>query len=435
MAACLIALSCGLLSNPARSDAADFAAEVDGLLTLMYPSLDNLYKDIHSHPELAFQEVRTAGLLATGLRELGFVVTEKVATTGVVGVYRNGPGPTVMVRTELDALPVEEKTGLPYASHEKAVFKGRETFVAHSCGHDIHMATWIGTARTLVAMKDKWRGTLLFIAQPGEEGAGGAKAMLADGLFTRFPRPDYALALHTYPIPYGTIAYNVGPVTSNSDEVEITFKGRGTHGAYPHKSIDPITIASHFVVDVQTVVSREKDPFAFGVVTIGAFQAGTAGNVIPDTAVLRGTIRSYDRGVRDKLLDGVRRTAEAAAAMSAAPSPSVVLREGGLAVINSETVTARIAVVLKSALGDRNVSRVPPIPASEDFSVFVDQGIPSMFFLIGVSDPVDFEEASKPGGKPLPGNHSALFAPVPEPSIKTGTKAMALAVLNVLTSP
>lgn len=408
------------------------APDVVGLVTDMYPDLETIYRDIHSHPELSFEEVRTAARLPEEMRAHGFEVTEQVGKTGVVAIFRNGVGPTVMVRTELDALPMEEKTGLPYASKAKSRSSGLDTYVAHSCGHDIHMASWIGSARVLVAMKDKWRGTLMFVAQPAEELLSGAKAMLADGLFTRFSKPDFAFALHTWPAPYGTIEYNVGAVTSNSDGLEITFKGRGGHGSAPDKTIDPIAIAAHFITDVQTVISREKDPMEFGVVTIGAVQAGTVGNIIPDAATLRGTIRSYNPAVRDKLLSGVRRTASAAAMMAGAPPPDVDLVEGGIAVVNSETVVTRTETVLKAAFGSKNVQRAPPITASEDFSAFVNEGVPSMFFLVGGSDPQQVAESMKPGGKPLPFNHSPFFAPVPEPSIKTSVQAMSLAVLNIL---
>ena len=430
--ALLAALALASQAQPTGTET--LAPQVGALADGMYGQLEAVYQDIHSHPELGFEEVRTASRLAAYMRELGFEVTDKVGKTGVVAVYRNGAGPTVMVRTELDALPMEEKTGLPYASRAKTVFGGRDTFVAHSCGHDIHMASWAGTARALVALKDRWQGTLLFVAQPAEELVGGAKAMLADGLFKRFPKPDFAFALHTSPAPYGTIGYNVGAMTSNSDGLEITFKGRGSHGSAPDQGIDPIAIAAHFITDVQTVVSREKDPMEFGVVTIGAVQAGSAGNIIPDTAILRGTIRSYSPAVRAKLLAGVRRTAEAAAMMAGAPPPDVTLAEGGAAVVNDEALVLRTEPLLKAVFGSRNVQRVRPITASEDFSDFVDAGVPSMFFFVGVSDPRQVEEAAKPGGKPVPLNHSPFFAPVPEPSIKTGVQAMSLAVLNVLTA-
>ena len=408
-------------------------AQLTPIVGVMYPSLETLYKDLHAHPEIAFQEVRTAAKLADEMRKLGFEVSEKIGRTGVVAIYKNGPGPIVMVRTELDALPMEEKTGLSYASKAKTEWNGRETFVAHSCGHDIHMASWVGTARTLLAVKEQWKGTLMFVAQPAEEGTSGAKAMIDDGLFKRFPKPDFAFALHTSPSPFGYVGYRVGAITSNSDSMEITFKGQGGHGSAPDKTIDPIAIAARFVTDVQTVVSREKDPSEFGVVTVGAIQGGTVGNIIPDTVVLRGTIRSYKPEVREKLLAGVRRTANAAAMMGGAPEPVVQLISGGSAVVNDEAVVGRTVTVLKAALGDAQVVAVPPITASEDFSEFVNAGVPSMFFFIGVLSPQDVADARKPGGKPLAFNHSPFFAPVPEPSIKTSVEAMSLAVLATLT--
>lgn len=407
-------------------------ARIDGILNGIYPQLETIYKDIHANPELSFNETRTAAKLAAEMRNIGFDVTEKVGRTGIVAMFKNGPGPTVLVRTELDALPMEEKTGLPYASKVKATWNGRETFVAHSCGHDIHMASWIGTARTLVALKDQWKGTLIFIGQPAEEAGGGAKAMLADGLFKRFPKPDFAFALHTNPSPYGFVGYRVGAITSASDSLDITFKGRGGHGSAPDKTIDPIAIAAHFVTDVQTVVSREKDPAEFGVVTVGSIQGGTAGNIIPDSVVLRGTIRSYKPEVREKMLDGVRRTAKAAAAMAAAPEPSIEFGDGGAAVINDEAVVQKTVTALKAQLGAAKVVQVSPITASEDFSEFVNAGVPSMFFFVGVSDPKEVTESFKPGGKPLPFNHSPFFAPVPEPSIKMGVEAMTTAVLSAM---
>ncbi|WP_213957661.1 MULTISPECIES: amidohydrolase [unclassified Variovorax] len=406
--------------------------QVAPIVSGMYPSLETLYRDLHANPEIAFQEVRTAAKMADEMRKLGFEVTEKVGGTGVVAIYKNGAGPTVLVRTELDALPMEEKTGLPYASKARTQSNGRESFVAHSCGHDIHMASWVGTARTLLAMKDRWKGTLMFVAQPAEETVSGAKAMIADGLFKRFPKPDYAFALHTSPSPYGFVGYKVGAISSNSDSLEITFKGRGGHGSAPDKTIDPIAIAARFVTDVQTVVSREKDPAEFGVVTIGAIQGGTVGNIIPDTVVLSGTVRSYSPQVREKLLAGIRRTANAAAMMGGAPEPVVELVPGGAAVVNDEAVVGRTVAALKAAFGDPKVVAVPPITASEDFSEFVNAGVPSMFFFVGVLAPEDVAASMKPGGKPIAFNHSPFFAPVPEPSIKTSVEAMSVAVLTTM---
>src|SRR5690349_15647324 len=263
----LISVALSALLAPAAHaefDTGKLRATIESSVESDYPKLDALYKDIHAHPELAFQEEKTAAKLAAEMRALGFEVTEKVGKTGLVAIYKNGAGPTVMVRTELDALPMEEKTGLAYASHDKTTWVGREVFVAHSCGHDIHMASWVGTAKTLVGLKDQWHGTLMFIAQPAEEIGAGAQAMLADGVFTRFPKPDFGFALHDGAFAYGSINYRVGIGSSNSDSLRIKFRGRGGHGAAPQNTIDPVMIASRFVVDVQSVISREKDPTEFG---------------------------------------------------------------------------------------------------------------------------------------------------------------------------
>ena len=428
----LAALFASMLVLPAI---AQDTGAVAGKIDAMYPKLDAIYKDLHAHPELAFQEVRTAGKLAAEMRAIGFEVTEKVGKTGIVAIYKNGPGPTVLVRTEMDGLPMEEKSGFDYSSKAHAQLDGKDTMVAHSCGHDVHMTAWLATARTLVALKSQWKGTLMFIGQPAEEIVAGAKAMIGDGLFTRFGKPDYAFALHSWPHAYGTIGYNSGPVSSNSDAIEITFKGRGGHGSAPDKAVDPVMIAARFVVDVQTVISREKDPKEFGVVTIGAINGGSVGNIIPDSVKVRGTIRSYTPQVREKILAGVRRTAIASAAMADAPAPDVELIPGGAAIINDEKLVARTEGVLKQAFGDDKVWRMPAMTASEDFSQFANAGIPAMFFFTGVYSPEAVAEAEKPGGKPIAFNHSPYYAPVPEPSIKTAAQAMTLAVLNVLHQP
>lgn len=420
-----------LLTIGAQAQDTRFKNEVTTQVNSMYPKLEATYKDLHAHPEIAFQEVNTAARLAEEMRAMGFTVTEKVGKTGIVAIYKNGAGPTVMVRTELDALPMEEKTGLPYASKAHANLNGKDTFVTHSCGHDVHMTAWLGTARTLLALKSQWKGTLMFIGQPAEEIGGGAKAMLADGLFTRFSKPDYAFALHSWPLPYGQVGYNSGAVSSSSDSVEITFKGRGGHGSAPDQAIDPITIASRFIVDSQTLISREKDPKAFGVVTFGAISGGTVGNIIPDNTTVLGTIRAYDNGVRAKLVDGVRRIARASAMVANAPEPEVKLGVVGEAVINDTALVERTEKVLKGAFGDK-AFRMPAMTASEDFSAFGMEGVPSMFFFTGIYDPAQVEASRAPGGKPLAFNHSPFYAPVPEPSIKTAVEAMSLAVLNVM---
>jgi amidohydrolase len=342
-----------LVALPAHAelDVASLKQSIETSFESEYPKLDALYKDIHAHPELAFQEEKTAAKLAAEMRAIGFDVTEKVGRTGLVALYRNGDGPTIMVRTELDALPMEEKTGLPYASRDKAIWQGRETFVAHSCGHDIHMASWVGTAKTLVGLKDRWKGTLMFIAQPAEEVGAGANAMLAEGLFIRFPKPDAGFALHDQGFPYGTIRYRVGVGSSSADSLYIRFKGRGGHGAVPQATIDPM--ASRFVVDVQSVISREKDPTEFGVVSIGSLHAGTTGNIIPDEAILQGTIRTFKPDVRARMLEGIERTAKAVATMANAPAPDVQIIEGIKAVINDPAVVATAEKALNAAFGEK----------------------------------------------------------------------------------
>ena len=429
-----VAAVLALAAAPAPALALDVPSAktaIEARLDQDYPSLDALYKDLHAHPELGFQETATAAKLAKAMRALGFTVTEGVGKTGLVAIYKNGDGPTVLVRTEMDALPMEEKTGLPYASRAKQMWNGKETFVDHSCGHDIHMASWLGTAKALLAMKDRWQGTLMFIAQPSEETVGGARAMLEDGLFTRFPKPDLGFGLHVGPMPYGQVAYKPGVVSSNSDSLEVLFKGRGGHGSMPAMTIDPVMMGARFVVDVQSVISREKDPAAFGVVTVGAFQAGSAGNIIPDQALLRGTIRTYDGAVRERMLDGIQRTADAVAAMAGAPKPDVKMEAGGKAVVNDAELTARTATVFKTAFGDDAVLLPAPGSASEDFSEYIIAGVPSVFFSIGGLDPKVIAEAQEKG-TPIHANHSPFFAPVPEPSIRTGVTAMTLAVLNVM---
>jgi hippurate hydrolase len=323
---------------------------------------------------------------------------------------------------------MEEKTDLPYASRDQTSRNGRDSFVAHSCGHDIHMASWVGTATTLVGLKDQWQGTLMFIAQPAEEIGSGARAMLADGLFTRFNKPDFAFALHAQGFAYGNVSYRIGVGSSNADGLSIKFIGRGGHGAAPQLTIDPVMMAARFIVDVQTVVSREKDPTEFGIVTVGAVQSGTVGNIIPDDALVLGTIRSFKPEVRTKMLAGIERTAKAVAAMSDAPAPEIRIGGGLKAVINDPAVVATAEKALRAAFGDK-LRLTPANTASEDFSEFAAAGVPSMMFNIGVYDPEQWTAANA-SGRPLAGNHSPQFAPVPKPTIATGVTAMTLAVLS-----
>ncbi|ENZ80667.1 MULTISPECIES: amidohydrolase [Caulobacter] len=427
--AALAALATSALGAPLNVLATKTA--IDAQLDHDYPALDALYKDIHSHPELGFQEVETAKKLAAQMRALGFTVTEGVGKTGVVAVLKNGDGPKVLIRTELDALPMQEKTGLPYASTATAMWNGEKVFVDHSCGHDIHMAAWIGTARQMVARKAQWKGTLVFVAQPSEETVSGAKAMLADGFIDRFGKPDYGFALHVGPGAAGEVYYKPGVLTSTSDALDVTFNGRGAHGSMPAASIDPVMMAARFTVDVQSVISREKDPAAFGVVTVGSIQAGSAGNIIPDKAKVRGTIRTQDAAVRDKILAGVERTVKGVTEMAGAPPADLTITPGGKAVINDQALTDRTAAVFKTAFGARAVLTPQPGSASEDYSEFIIAGVPSVYFSIGGYDPAVIAKA-KAEGKVLPVNHSPYFAPVPEPSIRTGVEAMTLAVMNVM---
>ena len=418
--------------NANATDTPTVDAQITQLLDQRYAHLDALYKDLHQHPELGFQETRSAARLATEMRALGFEVTEGVGRTGLVALYRNGPGPMVLVRTDLDALPMAEKTGLPYASQATARWNGERVPVMHACGHDIHMASWVGTASALIALKTQWRGSLMFIAQPSEETISGAKAMIADGLFQRFGKPDYGFGLHVGSMPSGRLIYRAGTFTSSSDSVELVFHGKGGHGSMPATAIDPILIASRFVDDVQSLVSRETDPAKFGVVTLGAFHAGSAANIIPDQARLRGTVRSFEPEVREKLLSGIRRIALAEAQMAAAPAPDIRMDvESAGPVVNDAALTARTVEAWQPVFGDQLVQSPQPFSGSEDYSVFIEAGVPSLFFFVNGYEPTIVNEALR-AGTPMPVNHSPLFAPVPEPTIRTGVRAMTLAVMNVL---
>jgi hippurate hydrolase len=426
LTALLLAGSAGAMEPKAAVQA------VDASIAKNWAGLDALYKDIHAHPELAFQETRSAAILAKEMRALGFTVTEGVGKTGLVAILKNGAGPTIMVRTELDGLPMEEKSGLPYASRVQVeTASGGKSFVAESCGHDNHMAWWLGTAKALLAMKTQWKGTLMFIAQPAEETGAGAKAMVADGLFTKFPKPDYAIAAHVGSAEAGTVGVKDGAATSNSDTLEITFRGRGAHGSMPSASIDPIVMGAHFVSDVQTVISREREAASFGVVTVGSFQAGTVANIIPDTALVKLSVRSFSQDVRTKLLDGVTRTAKGAAVMAGAPEPLIAHPGENHAVMNDHALAVKAADYLGKAGGDTINYVRPELPgwsASEDFSVFVEAGVPSLYYSIGGYDAAVLADYAK-RGQPVPTNHSPFFTPDHDKAIPTGIRTLALTVL------
>ncbi len=422
-----------------------FAGNLDKIQKLVqkeYPYLDQLYRYLHTHPELSFHEKNTATKLAQELRNLGFQVTENVGGYGFVAVLKNGQGPTVLVRTDLDALPVEEKTGLEYASKVRTKDdQGNEVPVMHACGHDAHMTVFIGTARVLSALKDSWRGTLVMIGQPAEEKGAGAKAMLADGLFTRFPRPDYCLALHVNAgLPAGTVGYRGGYALANVDAVDITIRGVGGHGAYPHTTKDPVVLAAQVILALQTIVSREIPPIEPAVVTVGSIHGGTKHNIIPDQVHLQLTLRSYSDAVRNQTIEAIKRITRGLAIAAGVPEdrmPIVTVQdEYTPATYNDPQLTERLAKVFKQVLGEKNVIETEPVMGGEDFGRYgrVEPRIPICMYWLGSVDPVKYEKYKKEG-KQLPSLHSSQFAPARELTIQTGVKTMSAAVLDLMQRP
>jgi amidohydrolase len=432
----LFAVTATLWSAAAR--AADPApSPVLAPLDAIYPELDKLYVDLHQTPELSFHEEKTAAKMADRLRALGFEVTTGVGKTGVVGILRNGKGPTVMLRTDLDALPVEEKTGLPYASKVTATDDAGETVrVMHACGHDVHMTSWIGAATLLSRAKDRWRGTLMMVGQPAEEKGGGAAKMLADGLFTKFPKPDFAFAIHdSAQAPSGKVEFVPGYALANVDSVDVTIYGKGGHGAYPHTTVDPIVIAARTVVALQTIVGRENNPLDPAVVTVGSIHGGTKHNIIPDEVKLQLTVRSYKDDVRKRLLASIERIAKAEAAAAGAPKPpEVKITDGTPATYNDPAVTKRVADAIARGLGAGNVSEAQPVMGGEDFSEYGRAGVPATMLWVGAVEPKKYA-AAKAGGPPLPSLHSSEFAPDREATLRTGVKTVTLAALELLGKP
>ncbi len=400
----------------------------------VYPDAHAFYLDLHQNPELSAHETQTAAKLAGRLRSLGYEVTEHVGGTGVVAILKNGAGPTVMLRTELDALPVEEKTGLAYASKVHAKDDaGHDVPVMHACGHDLHMAAITATASIMAHSKDTWHGTLMLIGQPAEETISGAKAMLEDGLFTRFPKPDVAVALHVENLlPAGTVGITPGIYNTNADSLRITIYGKGGHGSAPHTAIDPIVIAARTILALQTITSREVKPGEMAVVTVGYIQAGTKNNIIPDHAELGLTVRTRNAEVRKQVLAAIARITKAEAEAAGAPRPPVLDHyEGTDLVYNDPALAQRLQGVLESALGKHNVWIQEPITPSEDFAYFTEQGIPGFYFSLGGADPEKFEQA-KISGIMLPSNHSPLFAPDVDPALHTGIAAEVAVLRNLL---
>lgn len=424
-----------LVSPTAQAEDIRKAIEID------MPSLMEIYRDLHANPELSFQEFKTASKLAEEARILGFEVTQRVGQTGVVAVMKNGPGPVVMIRADMDGLPVVEQTGLAYASKIKGISKsGVETGVMHACGHDTHMTAWVATARRLVANKDKWSGTLVMILQPAEEIGSGARAMLADGLFTRFPKPKYVIGFHDAAnFPAGAIGYSSGFALANVDSVDIKVKGVGGHGAYPQTTKDPIVLASRIVGALQTLVSREVDPQDAAVVTVGSIHGGAKHNIISDEVIMLLTVRSYSDETRKLLLEGIRRIVKGEAIAAGMPedkAPEVTVAENEFtpATYNTPELTARMAVLFKSRFGEKRVIATPPVMGGEDFSEFYradKANIESLIFWVGGVPQVQYDEALK-AGKALPSLHSPFWAPDAEKVISTAAEAMSVAAMDLM---
>ncbi|MBO9575480.1 MAG: amidohydrolase [Sphingobium sp.] len=414
-------------------------AAVDKAVDAQMPDLMALYRDLHANPELSFQEVRTSAKLAEIARKLGFEVTEKVGQTGVVAVMKNGPGPVLLIRADMDALPLEEKTGLPFASKVRSTTRdGIESPVMHACGHDTHMTGWIGTARTLAAMKDKWSGTLVMILQPAEEIGLGAKAMLDDGLYTRFPKPNYAIAFHDMPDQAsGVIALTSSWAAANVDSVDVTVRGVGGHGAYPQKTIDPIVLGSRIVTTLQTLISRENDPQTPAVVTVGSFVGGTKHNIIPDQAKLLITIRSFSDEVRARLLDGIKRVARGEAIAAGVPEdrmPIVSIEPNYTpSTYNAPELGDRLLHLFGAHFGADRAVKGGPTMAGEDFSLYwrTDHSVQSFIFFVGAV-PADRLAAIRAGKAPDIPLHSPLWAPDADAVISTGAKALSIAALDIL---
>lgn len=404
-----------------------------------YASLEAIYKDLHANPELSFMETRTAGILAKELRAAGYEVTEKVGNTGVVAVLKNGPGLTVLVRADMDALPLQELSGVPYAS--KAVVKnlaGKEQPAMHACAHDTHVTGLIGTARVLAALKDRWSGTLVLIGQPAEEIVGGARAMLADGLYTRFPKPDYALALHTWAqLPAGTIGYGEGPFLASSSSVDIVVRGVGGHGSTPHLAKDPVVLASEIVLALQTIVSREVKPGETAVLTVGTVHGGLKRNIISEEVKLELTLRTFDDKVMEQMLAAIRRICAGMGAAAGLPADrlpvvTVIESEGVPVTSNEAQLARRLGEVFTAWFGNEAIVTAP-VTGAEDFGLFgktLDR-IPTCIWWVGGMEPTKLEEAKRTG-VPAPSNHSPLFAPVPEPTLKSAVMSMSAAALELL---
>lgn len=409
------------------------ASSVLAKLDTMLPELEALYKDIHAHPELSMQETRTAGIAADRLRKAGYEVTAGVGKTGVVGLLRNGEGPTVMLRADMDALPIAEDTGLDYASTVTVKgADGKVVPVGHMCGHDMHVAWLVGATTLLSQVRDAWQGTLMAVFQPGEETAEGARAMIDDGLLDRFPRPDVTLGQHVMVGPAGFVAGSAGPITSAADSLQIRLFGRGAHGSMPQASIDPVVMAASVVLRLQTVVSREIAATDAAVLTVGVLQAGTKENVIPDEAVIKLNVRTFDAGVRKHVLAAIERIVNAEAEASGAPrKPEITSLDSYPLNVNDEAASLRVAEAFRRYFSPERVKHTGPAPASEDFGCFgTAWQVPSVFWFVGGTDPTIYDKAKATGRlNELPVNHSPKFAPVLRPTVETGVAALVVGAL------
>ncbi|MCH8048167.1 MAG: amidohydrolase [Planctomycetes bacterium] len=424
--ACAVSLGC-VISVTANAD--EPAAWVDENLR----ELVELYRHFHQSPEVSFEEKETSKRLAAELRAAGAEVTRNIGGHGVVAILKNGDGPMLMLRTDLDALPVTEQTGLAYASKVSIrTKKGVQTGVMHACGHDVHITNQIGVARYLAANKDRWRGTVMFIGQPAEERGAGAKAMLDDGLFKRFGKPDFAVALHvSSDTATGTVGYRAGYALANVDSVDITMRGRGGHGAYPHMTIDPVVQAAHLVIDLQSIVSREIKPIEPAVITVGSIHGGTKHNIIGNECHLQITVRSYSEKVRKQLLSAIRRKAKAAAISAAAPEPVVKISEGTPSLFNNKALVGRVVTVFERVVGKDNVQPAEPSMGGEDFSRYGKAGVPIFMYRLGSIDPKRLKRYETLGQKP-PSLHSPLYYPDVKMTLRTGVTTMSSAVLELL---
>ena len=432
-----------LLTAPAAVFAQDLSSNVAGQL----PGLVETYKKLHAHPELSHHEEQTAALLAGELRKAGYTVTDRVGkypdgsqAFGVVGILKNGPGPTLLIRADMDALPIIEENDVPYASKVKTKNAiGQEVGVMHACGHDVHVTTLLGTARALAAMKSQWHGTLMLVGQPSEETIDGAKAMMADKMYERFGKPDLAIALHdTFMHPAGTVSITSGPALASSTSIDVTMRGVGGHGSAPQLGKDPIVMAAQFINQIQTIVSRQEDPRDPAVVTVGDIHGGTKRNIIPNEVKMEITARAFTDKARQIIIDGVRQSAQGIAMAAGVPADrapivTVLEHESTPVLYNDPALTTRVKGALAQALGAANVIDDPAILGSEDFGIFGfdDHKIPVVMFWLGAMDPVKFA-AAKAEGKFLPGMHTSRFEPLPEPTLKTGVTGMVAVAVALL---